>query len=187
MPEALRRRGERRRARLRELLAELEAEAEEKSYEAHLARRAETEARTGRPIRGRRPTPDSATHSARRQANVTDPDSRLLKVKAGYVQGYNAQAVATEDQYVIAAEVTNQANDAPVFEPMITCAQVNLRRAGEPDPVRHVLADAGYWSIDNANVAGVEALIAPGGDASSRRSPRPTRGAERSPGTGRSR
>ena len=54
-------RGERRRARLRELLAELEAEAEEKSYEAHLARRADNEARTGRPIRGRRPTPDSAS------------------------------------------------------------------------------------------------------------------------------
>lgn len=162
VPEAVRRRGERRKARLRELLAELEAEAEEKSYEAHLARRAETEARTGRPIRGRRPTPDSATHKSRRQANVTDPDSRLLKVKAGYVQGYNAQAVATEDQYVIAAEVTNQAHDAPVFEPMISCAQANLQAAGELEPVGQVLADAGYWSTDNANLAGIDALIAPG-------------------------
>ena len=162
VPEAMRRRGERRKARLRELLAELEAEAEEKSYEAHLARRAETEARTGRPIRGRRPTPDSATHKSRRQANVTDPDSRLLKVKAGYVQGYNAQAVATEDQFVIAAEVTNQAHDAPVFEPMISCAQANLRAAGELQPVGQVLADAGYWSTDNANLAGIDALIAPG-------------------------
>jgi len=42
-------------------------------------------AETGRPIRGRRSTPDSAADKPRRQANVTDPDSRLLKVKAGYV------------------------------------------------------------------------------------------------------
>jgi transposase len=162
MPEAMRRRGERRKARLRELLAELEAEAEEKSYEAHLAHRAETEAGTGRPIRGRRPSPDSAAHQPRRQANVTDPDSRLLKVQEGFVQGYNAQAVATEDQFVIAAEVSGEVNDAPAFEPMINQAQANLRAAGEQQPVCQVLADAGYWSIDNANLAGIEALIAPG-------------------------
>jgi hypothetical protein len=31
----------------------------------------------------------------------------MLKSKGGYQQGYNAQAVATEQQFVIAAEVTN--------------------------------------------------------------------------------
>ena len=93
---------------------------------------------------------------------MTDPDSRLIKTKGGYVQGYNAQAVATEDQFVIAAEVTNQAHDAPSFEPMITSAKTNLRAAGEQRRVRRVVADAGYWSTDNANLAGIEALIAPG-------------------------
>jgi transposase len=102
-----------RRARLRALLDELEAEASEKSYEAHLTRRAEKQAATGKSIRGRRPVPGSATHKSRRQANVTDPDSRLLKTKDGYLQGYNAQAVATTDQFVVAAEVTNLAMDAP--------------------------------------------------------------------------
>lgn len=43
------------RARLRALLGEVEAEAAEKPYEVHLARRAEKEAVTGKPIRGRRP------------------------------------------------------------------------------------------------------------------------------------
>lgn len=162
VPEAMRRRGERRKARLRELLAELETEAEEKSYEAHLARRAERQAETGRPLRGRRPTPDSSTHKSRRYANVTDPDSRLLKAKAGYVQGYNAQAVATEDQYVIAAEASNQANDAVLFKPVIATAQDNLRSAGVHQPVGQVLADAGYWSTDNADLAGIDTLIAPG-------------------------
>ena len=59
-----------RRERLRALLAELEAEASEKSYEAHMARRAEKEAATGKPIRGRRPVPDSATHRSRQQVST---------------------------------------------------------------------------------------------------------------------
>lgn len=51
LPEAMAPRG--RRARLRALLDELEAEAAAKSYEAHMQRRAEQEAATGRPVRGR--------------------------------------------------------------------------------------------------------------------------------------
>lgn len=151
-----------RRARLRALLDELEAEAAEKSYEAHLARRAEKEAATGRPIRGRRPTPASATHKSRQRANVTDPDSRLLKTKDGYLQGYNAQAVATIDQFVIAAEVTNLAVDAPAYAPMVAAAKTNLKTAGEKRRVRRVVADAGYWSVDNVALKGVESFIAPG-------------------------
>jgi transposase len=162
LPEELRSRGGRRRARLRALLDELEGEADAKSYEAHVAKRAEIEAATGRPLRGRRPKPDSATHKSRSLANVTDPDSRLLKTRAGYVQGYNAQTVATEDQFVVAAEATNQSHDAASFEPMITATKRNLRRAGEKRRVRRVVADAGYWSNDNVNLAGVESIIAPG-------------------------
>jgi transposase len=159
--DELRERGGRR-ARLRALLDELEAEAADKSYDAHMARRAEIEAATGKPIRGRRPVPTAATHKSRREANVTDPDSRMLKTKGGYLQGYNAQAVATEQQFVIAAEVTNQANDAPAYAPMIAAANNNLRSAGEKRRVRRVVADAGYWSTDNVNLKGVESFIAPG-------------------------
>lgn len=151
-----------RRARLRALLDELEAEAAQKSYEAHMAKRAEIEKATGKPIRGRRPSPTASTHKARRQANVTDPDSRLLKTKDGYLQGYNAQAVATTDQFVIAAEATNLAHDAPAYAPMVKAAKTNLRTAGEKRRVRRVVADAGYWSVDNANLKGVESFIAPG-------------------------
>ena len=151
-----------RRAKLRKLLDELEAEAAEKSYETHLARRAQKQADSGKPIRGRRPTPGSATHKSREHANTTDSDSRLLKTKNGYLQGYNAQAVATTDQFVIAAEVTNLAMDAPAYAPMITSAKNNLRTAGEQRRVRRVVADAGYWSIDNVGLKGVESFIAPG-------------------------
>jgi transposase len=151
-----------RRARLRALLQELQAEAADKSYEAHLARRAAQEAATGKPTRGRRPVPGSATHRSRQQANVTDPDSRLLKTKDGYLQGYNAQTVTTQDQFVIAAQVTNLAMDAPAYAPMVAAAKTNLRAAGEKRRVRRVVADAGYWSTDNANLPGVESFIAPG-------------------------
>lgn len=81
LPKAMAPKG--RRARLRELLDELEEEAAAKSYDAHLERRAQQEAASGRPIRGRRPKADSATHRSRRYANTTDPDSRLLKTAGG--------------------------------------------------------------------------------------------------------
>jgi len=150
-----------RRARLRALLAELEAEASEKSYEAHMARRAEQEAATGKPIRGRRSVPGAATHKPRQQANVTDPDSRLLKTKDGYVRGYNAQAVATTGQFVVAAEVTNLAMDAAAYRPMITAAKMNLKAAGERRRVRRVVADAGNWSTDNVALTGVDSYFTP--------------------------
>ncbi|MBK5331523.1 MAG: IS1182 family transposase [Ilumatobacteraceae bacterium] len=162
VPDDLKGRGPRRRARLRELLDELEAEAKDKSFEAHLERRAEREAATGRPLRGRRPKPDTPKHQSRRHANTTDPDSRLMPTKDGFIQGYNAQTVVTEDQYVVAADITNRTTDAGSFAPMIGAAKTNLRRAGVSGRVRTVLADAGYWSDGNVHLAGVESLIAPG-------------------------
>lgn len=160
--EGLRRRGPQRQQRLKEMLDELNAEAAAKSYEAQMARRAATEAETGRPMRGRPPKPDSTTHRGRQRANTTDPQSRLLKAPAGYIQGYNAQAIATEQQWIVAAEVNNRANDAEAFLPMVAAAKANLRQAGEKRRVRTVVADAGYWSEDNVNARGVEAIIAPG-------------------------
>jgi transposase len=159
---ALTRRGEARRTRLRELLEELNAEAEGKSYDRHMADRAAREAETGEKIRGKKPSPDSPMFRSRERANLTDPDSRLLKTQGGYLQGYNAQAVATEDQYVLAAQATNDVNDVAQFKPMITAAQANLRAAGVPERVRQALADAGYWSASNVRLEGVETFIAPG-------------------------
>jgi transposase len=94
-----------RRARLRTVLDELEAEAAEHSYEAVMARRAEREAVTGKKIRGKKPDPNRLKNRGRQHGNITDPDSRLMNTKDGFVQGYNAQAVATTDQFVVAAEV----------------------------------------------------------------------------------
>ena len=55
----------------------------------------------------------------------------MLKTKDSYLQSYNTQAVATEQQFVIAAEVTNQTNDTPTYTPIIRAAKKNLRTASE--------------------------------------------------------
>lgn len=151
-----------RRARLRRVLEELKAEAAEHSYDAVMARRATKEAETGKKLRGKRPSPTRQKNRGRQHGNITDPDSRLMNTKDGFVQGFNAQAVATVDQFVIAAEVSNQTFDAPLYEGVITTAKTNLKKAGERRRIRRVVADAGYWSEHNVHLPGVESFIAPG-------------------------
>jgi transposase len=151
-----------RRARLRRVLEELQAESAEHSYEAVMAKRAAKEAETGKKIRGKKPSADRQKNRGRQNGNITDPDSRLMNTKDGFVQGFNAQAVATMDQFVIAAEVSNQAFDAPLYEDVIGTAKTNLKRAGEKRRLRRVVADAGYWSEHNTQLRGVDSLIAPG-------------------------
>ena len=62
--------------------------------------------------------------------NTSDPESRIMKTKDGYVQGYNAQAVTTEDQIVVAAEVTDEHKDQAQLHPMITATNQALADAG---------------------------------------------------------
>jgi hypothetical protein len=52
--------------------------------------------------------------------NVTDLDSRNVKTSRGGCRGYNAQAVTTAHQIVIAAEVTVDSPDFGHLEPMST-------------------------------------------------------------------
>lgn len=88
-------------------------------------------------------------------ANTTDPDSRVMKTHDGaWIQGFNAQAVATADQVVIAAEVVSDPTDVAMLEPMFVAAQANLDAAGIVTPIGVGLADAGYWSAANAAASG---------------------------------
>ncbi len=108
--------------------------------------------------------------------NVTDPDSRNLKTTRGFVQGYNAQAVVTENQIVIAADISTESLDTANLEPMVEEACAALEAAGVTDKPGVVLADAGYWRNDAIEAIvkrGIQTLVAP--DADSRREPRPGR------------
>jgi transposase len=93
--------------------------------------------------------------------NATDPDSALMKIQRGFCQGYNAQAVATEDQVLIAAELSRRGVDVEQLQPMLTTAAANLKAVGVEEPVGVLVADAGYYSAANATIdTDTELLIA---------------------------
>src|SRR5918994_1212620 len=120
--------------------------------------------------------PYPLTALAERRINVTDPDSRNLKTTRGWVEGYNAQAVVTEGQIVIAAEISTESLDTANLRPMITAAEEELHTAGVSDGLDVVLADAGYWTnsaIEALAAEGLQPLVAP--DADRRKDPRPGR------------
>jgi len=52
---------------------------------------------------GRPPTPYRPPGTPAGKVNLSDPDSRNVKTPRGYMQGYHAQAVTTEQQIVVAA------------------------------------------------------------------------------------
>lgn len=83
------------------------------------------------------------------RANVTDPEARTVKGPRGFFFGYNAQAVASEDGLVVAADVTQDTVDNAQFVPMVDQAGENLE-AADVGPPRQAVADNGYWSGDNA-------------------------------------
>ena len=111
--------------------------------------------------------------------NITDPDSRLMPARGGgFIQGYNAQNMTSEDGLIIATELTCDTTDTGWFTPMLrqaedaaalvtahqptaastTCASQD----GEGSGIGQVLAGAGYLSKDNLTTAGPDRLIAVG-------------------------
>jgi transposase len=105
-------------------------------------------------------------------ANITDPDSRIMKTKTGYLQGYNCQAAVNEHQIVLAAAVTQEANDCRQYQPMVDAAIATLAAVGITAPIGVILADAGYWSETNATNPGPDRLIATLKDWKQRRAAR---------------
>jgi hypothetical protein len=135
--------------RLRRCREELEAEQAQAQadYDENLRWRAEWETEHGRKLGGRKPTPPDPDALAARKINTTDPDSRLIcRTGKAPVQGYNAQAVASPEQIVLAAELTQAANDSGQLEPMIIRAGEVVGDAGIKQPLQVVLADGGYWN-----------------------------------------
>src|ERR1700747_470878 len=80
---------EKRLAKIRAAKAELEAEAKAAAAE-EMQRREEAEEQ--RKKEGRKKTAPKQEPEGKAQRNFTDPESRILKTKDGYIQGYNAQA-----------------------------------------------------------------------------------------------
>jgi transposase len=107
------------------------------------------------------------TEEKKPQANLTDPDSRLLKTRRGWIQGYNAQIAATADQLIVALDAVQDTNDQRQLIPMMTAARqaADLFTEATGDTghtLGTVLADAGYASHTNLTAEGPDRLVALG-------------------------
>ena len=108
---------------------------------------------------------DAEPRGNKEKANITDPDSRIMKTRKGWIQGYNCQAVTDENQFIIATEVTQDCNDTQQLEPMLDQVSENLESAGIEQSPNTISADAGYWreglDIQEIEREGPEVIISP--------------------------
>jgi len=167
LPDEIKRR-EDRLAAIAVAKAKIEARAKERheqeqaEYQAKMAARAEKEAATGKKPGGKTPKPPESGPRADDQINLTDEESRIMKVAGGgFEQCYNAQAVVdTESMLILAPHVTQATNDKEQIEPMVAKMQANPAGLNQPDTI---LADTGYFSQKNVaacNAAKITPLIA---------------------------
>ena len=142
----------RRAEKIRAAKAELEAEAKAAAEaEAKAAAEAEEKRKAeGRKKPGKPAAPPSPEPEPKAQKNFTDPESRIMKGKDGFVQAYNGQiAVDAQAQIIVAQDVTQCAADKGQLIPMVDAVEANLGRKPE-----QASADCGYCS--EANLEGME-------------------------------
>ena len=164
LPDEIKRR-EDRLAAIATAKAKIEARSKERheqaqaEHEGKMAARAKKEAETGKKPGGKPPKPPEAGPRADDQINLTDEESRIMKVASGgFDQCYNAQAlVDTESMLVLVAHVSQDTNDKQQVAPMIKKMQANPEGLNQPNTV---LADTGYFSEKNVETC-VNARITP--------------------------
>jgi hypothetical protein len=146
IPEEIKRR-EDRIAKLAEAKKVMEARAKERlieeqaAYQEKLAAREAKEQSTGKKPRGKAPTPPKKGPRDKDQYNFTDPESRIMKMRGGFEQCYNAQAaVEVESMLIVGQHVTDQANDKQQLAPVLEAISPAITQ------VSNVLADSGYYS-----------------------------------------
>jgi transposase len=82
--------------------------------------------------------------SGLKKLSRTDPDARFLRTRSGFDLGYTGEIAVSDDHLIVAQRVTQNAADNASLLPMV---QQTVERCGSP-PVQ-VLADSGFFSIDN--------------------------------------
>lgn len=144
--------------KIAEAKAALEAEAK-----AEAEKQAQAQAQSGKPPRkgGRKPKTPPGTPPDKAQRNFTDPESRIMKGRDGFVQAYNAQAaVDAKAQVIVAHGLTQCAADAGQL--IVMTDKVTASAGAKP---RQLSADAGYCSEENIaalEARQIEAFIATG-------------------------
>ncbi len=133
--------------------------------QAKLAARQQYEAETGQKAQGRAPTGPAPAHArpaATAQRHFTDPDSRSRKdgARKAVAQADKAQAaVASQAQIIVAAAVTQDANDKQQLVPMLLAVQDNVGQLPEK-----ASADTGFFSeahLTAKALAGVALYVPP--------------------------
>ncbi len=176
LPVELKRR-EDRLAKIREAKTRLETEARSKADEEQRRRDDEQAKREaeGRTRRGKEPAPVDPTPEDKSQTNFTDAEARIMKQSnKGFDYSYNAQAVVDAgNQIIVAAEVTEAANDKQQGVPLGRAALENMAAAGvtrptaadgTPLPIPNT-ADNGYYSeeaVEELSGLGFDPHIATG-------------------------
>ena len=108
--------------------AKLAAE-EERRIEAEKEQQCNAE---GRKKPGEPAAPPSDQPGPKAQRNFTDPESRIMKSKEGFVQAYNAQAAVDADtQIIVAHELTQCGSDQGQLVPLVEAIENNLGRKPE--------------------------------------------------------
>lgn len=140
-------------AKIREAKAALEAEAKAKAAE---------KAKEPKRYRGgRKPKTPAGTPPDKAQRNFTDPESKIMKGRDGFLQGYNAQAaVDAKVQVIVAHGLTDCAADSDQLVSMIDAVKANTAKTPG-----QISADSGYCSEANIQAMEdrkIEAFIATG-------------------------
>ena len=136
--------------KIRAAKAELEAEAKAAAAAKAKAQAEERRQAEGRKKPGRPAAPPSEEPDPKAQKNFTDPESRIMKTKDGFIQGYNAQAaVDATAQVIVAHGLDAKQSDQHQLAPMADAIEANLGK--KPTQLS---ADAGYCS--DANLTAME-------------------------------
>ena len=135
---------------------------EKAEFDEKTAKRETQEKETGKKPRGKPPTPPEPGAKDSDQINLTDEESRIMKVSGGgFDQCYNAQAgVDAHTMLVVATGLTQAPNDKQQVTPMLKTLQDQQERLGS---VTTLIADTGFCSESNVNAcmqAKMEPLIA---------------------------
>jgi len=167
-------------ARMRAAKEAIEAEAAAKASATAAAKAADNGGDEAAIAEAAEKAAATAKPNPKTQRNFTDPESRMMKTTDGFHYAYNAQTVVDEgSQVVLAAEVTQQANDVDQFFFMVGITEGNLDAADIDDSPEVILADAGYCSEANLQRIvddEINALVATGRIRGNERVPEAPRG-----------